>query len=138
MKRIIYFSAFIITATMIMGFINPLSERITVQVKPMNGFVPDSIFPDSVKAVIERSCFDCHSDQSGNFAAKGKLNFTNWNEYTPAKKVGKMEAICVEITGGKMPKKSYVSKNPDKAISKAEIELICKWAADETKKLVGE
>ncbi len=123
---------------MVMGLINPLLEKNIVRVEPIKGFSTDSIFPDSVIAIIERSCFDCHSDQSGNFAAKGKLNFTNWNEYTPAKKVGKMEAICEEITDGKMPKKSYISKNPDKALSKVEIELICKWAGDETKKLVGE
>lgn len=138
MKRILYFSAILITLTTIMGFINPLSDKNMIRVEPMNGFVPDSTLPDSVMAIIERSCFDCHSDKSGNFSAKGKLNFTNWNEYTPAKKVSKMEAICEEITDGKMPKKSYVSKNPDKALSQAEIGLICKWAADETKKLVGE
>lgn len=138
MKRILYFGAFLIIAAIFMGFINPLPARMLNQAEPLSGFSADSIFPDSVSMVIERSCFDCHSDRSGNFAAKGKLNFTNWNEYTPAKKVSKMEAICEEITGGKMPKKSYISKNPDKALSQAEIGLICKWAADETKKLVGE
>lgn len=138
MKRILYFSAFLIIAAIFMGFINPLPARMLNQAEPLAGFATDSIFPDSVSMIIERSCFDCHSDKSGNFAAKGKLNFTNWNEYTPAKKVGKMEAICEEITEGKMPKKSYVSKNPDKALSQSERELICKWAAAETKKLMGE
>jgi hypothetical protein len=94
--------------------------------------------PDSVLTIVERSCFDCHSDNSGNFAAKGKLNFSGWNEYTPVKKVSKMEAICEVITKGKMPKKKYVSKNPDKALTKAEIDLICNWANEESKKLVGE
>jgi hypothetical protein len=49
-----------------------------------------------------------------------------------------MEAICEMITKGKMPKKKYVSKNPDKVLTKAEIDLICKWATEESKKLVGE
>lgn len=94
--------------------------------------------PDSVLTIVERSCFDCHSDQSGNFAAKGKLNFSGWNEYSAAKKASKMDAICEMITKGKMPKKNYVTKNPDKGLTKAEIDLICKWATEESKKLVGE
>jgi hypothetical protein len=113
---------------------NPTSEKLA----PGQMQVIEIDFPENVKTLIERSCTDCHSDESGNFKAKGKLNFSKWNEYTPTKKVSRLTAICEEITDGKMPKKSYVKKHPEKALTAAEIETICKWTEEESKKIVGE
>ncbi len=121
------------------GFSAMLDEDL--QIKNSNlpqGEVVNPNLPDSILSIIENSCFDCHSDRSGNFAAKGKLNFSGWNDYSPAKKVSKMDDICNMITKGKMPKKKYLSKNPDKALTKEQIDRICKWVDDESKKLVGE
>ncbi len=138
MKKTFYFSLVILACIIITAMVNPNNNESNVKAPLMSGYMPENSFPDSVMKIFERSCFDCHSDKSGNFTAKGKVNFTNWDEYTPAKKVGKMDDICNIITKGKMPKKSYVSKNPEKALTKAEIDLICKWTAEESKKLVGE
>ncbi len=95
-------------------------------------------FPAEVMTVLERSCFDCHTDESGNMKAKGRLNFTKWAEYTPAKKIGKLDDICSTLKEGKMPKKGYLEKYPDKALTQDEINLICKWTEDEMEKLAGE
>lgn len=138
MKKTFYFSLIILSCIIITAMVNPNTNEPIVKAPSMSGYMPETSLPDSVMKIVERSCFDCHSDKSGNFTAKGKVNFTNWDEYTPAKKVGKMDDICNIITKGKMPKKSYVSKNPDKALTKAEIDLICKWVNEESKKLVGE
>lgn len=100
--------------------------------------VPKPDFPENILKIVERSCFDCHSDNSGNFAAKGKLNYSSWNEYSTARKISRLDAICNMITKGKMPKKSFVKKHPEKALTLEEKEIICKWASEETNKLLGE
>lgn len=137
MKKILYTSLvsimFVIFAALQIPT-NLSSEKIVPGQLP----VLEIDFPDSVKTLIERSCTDCHSDESGNFKAKGKLNFSKWNEYTPAKKVSKLTAICEEITEGKMPKKGFLEKHPEKVLTAAEIETICKWTEEESKKIVGE
>ena len=33
-------------------------------------------WPEEVMTLLERSCFDCHTAESGNVKAKGKLNFS--------------------------------------------------------------
>jgi len=103
---------------------------------PETGPKPD--FPENILKIVERSCFDCHSDNSGNFAAKGKLNYSSWNEYSTARKISRLDAICNMITKGKMPKKGFVKKHPEKALSQEEKETICKWASEETNSLLGE
>jgi hypothetical protein len=94
--------------------------------------------PENVYKIVERSCFHCHSDSSSNFAAKGKLNFTNWNDYSTARKISRLDAVCNMITKGKMPKKSFIKDHPDKALSPEEREMICKWTAEASDKLLGE
>jgi hypothetical protein len=136
MRKMIFVCTVIISFFGLTAMLNPVHET-TSNRFPQGEIVKPDI-PDSILNIVERSCFDCHSNQSGNFAAKGKLNFSNWNDYTAAKKVGKMDDICDVITKGKMPKKKYVSKHPEKKLSQAEIDLICKWAEQETKKMMGE
>jgi hypothetical protein len=138
MKKILFISLAIVAFLSLAAMLIPVHSsdfNKPVQIQ-MQGLEID--FPENINALIERSCTDCHSDESGNFKAKGKLNFSKWNEYTSVKKVSKLNAICEIVKEGKMPKKSYVEKYPEKALSVEEIELICKWVDDESKKIVGE
>jgi hypothetical protein len=96
------------------------------------------ICPENVMTIVQRSCFDCHSDASGNFMAKGKLNFSEWEGYSAVQRVSRLEKICEEITKHKMPKKKYLKKHPESALSDTDITAICEWTAAETKKLFGE
>lgn len=94
--------------------------------------------PDNVMRILQQSCYDCHTDASGNVMAKGKLNFSKWEGYEAAKKVSKLEKICEEVTENKMPKKKYLKKHPESALSDKDITAICEWTEAETKKLFGE
>jgi len=96
------------------------------------------ICPENVMTIVQRSCFDCHSDASGNFMAKGKLNFSEWEGYSAVQRVSRLEKICEEITKHKMPKKKYLKKHPESALSDTDITAICEWTAAETKKLFEE
>lgn len=99
---------------------------------------PQLGWPDDIMALIEQSCFDCHSSESGNLKAKQKLNFSNWADYKLSKQVGKLSDISDEVGEGKMPPEKYISKNPEKALSKENIERIKDWASAESEKLMGE
>jgi hypothetical protein len=87
--------------------------------------------------MLETSCYDCHISESSNLKAKGKLNFSKWEEMSDAKKVGKMEDIAKEVSEGKMPPSKYLDKNPSATLSKEQVETIVKWTTDETNKLMG-
>lgn len=96
------------------------------------------ICPENVMVIVQRSCFDCHSDESGNFMAKGKLNFSEWEAYTAVKKISRLEKICNEVTDKKMPKKKYLKKHPESALSNEDITAICEWTQAESTKLIGD
>ena len=49
---------------------------------------PPEDIPDSVWAIFEISCYDCHSN-NGQGLAKAKLNFDKWDVYSVEKQVKK-------------------------------------------------
>jgi len=93
-------------------------------------------FPEDIQKIIETSCYDCHTDASTGEKAKMKLNFSKWSEMTTTKKVGKMEGISEVISSGDMPPEKYLAKFPDKALTKEQKELVTKWLAEESSKLM--
>jgi len=95
-------------------------------------------FPENIISILERSCFDCHSNSSKNFMSKGKLNFSKWDDYEKKKKISKLNKICEDVQDGSMPKKKYKKKHPESILSEEDINLICKWVEDESNKLLGE
>ena len=95
-------------------------------------------FPENIISILERSCFDCHSNSSKKFMSKGKLNFSKWDEYDKKKKISKLDGICEDVEDGSMPKKKYKKKHPEAVLSEEEVKLICKWVEDESNKILGE
>jgi uncharacterized membrane protein len=95
-------------------------------------------FPEDVQEIITTSCYDCHSTEGSNIKAKSKLNFSKWNDYSSAKKVGKLEGINETIKENDMPPGKYLNKHPDRALTDEQKELVYKWVTEETNKLMGE
>jgi hypothetical protein len=95
-------------------------------------------FPENIVTILERSCFDCHSNSSKNFMSKGKLNFSKWSEYDKKKKISKLNAICEDVEDGSMPKKKYKKKHPEKVVTEEDAKLICEWVEAESNKILGE
>jgi len=90
---------------------------------------PPTIIPDSVWAIFEISCYDCHSN-NGNGLVKAKLNFDKWNIYSPEKQLKKATNICQAMQDQKMPPSKYLKKNPDDAPSVAEVIRVCNWLGE--------
>lgn len=95
-------------------------------------------WPEEVMVLLERSCFDCHTAESGNVKAKGKLNFSKWEGYKLTKQISKLDGISGTIEEKDMPPKKYLEKKPEAAFTDEEIALIKKWADAEIDKRMEE
>jgi len=103
--------------------------------------------PAEVRAVLERSCYDCHSNQTqwpwySNIAPlswliehdvrKGRrdLDFTDWAQYDPDEQLDRVEEIGAEVGDGQMPPAQYTLLHPDAVLGAAERALIQDWVDD--------
>ena len=84
-------------------------------------------WPDEVMLVFKRSCFDCHTAESGNIKGKSKLNFSKWENYKLTKKIGKLSNIAEDVKENNMPPKKYLNDYPDRALSDEEVKLIVEY-----------
>jgi hypothetical protein len=101
--------------------------------------------PPAVREVLRTSCYDCHSNETvwpwysrviptkwlvrGHVVeGRGKLNFSTWGEYPPARAARKLEEVVEMVEEGEMPLPSYVRLHKDAALSPEETALILEWA----------
>ncbi len=98
----------------------------------------DQDWPEEVVALLERSCFDCHTSESGNIKAKGKLNFSKWADYKLTKQISKLDGVRGTIDEKDMPPTKYLEKKPEAAFTDEEIKLITEWAEAEIDKMMEE
>jgi len=137
MKKLILPGIVLFAAVLaVMAFNFPATTPFANQVNPQQENVVQ-IFPDTVQKVLETSCFDCHGDASSNVKALGKVNFSKWNDLTPAQKVGKMQDIIDVVKKGDMPPAKYLTNYPDRAPGQEQKDIIIKWATEESDKIMG-
>ncbi|WP_020604446.1 heme-binding domain-containing protein [Spirosoma spitsbergense] len=101
--------------------------------------------PATIHAVLKRSCFDCHSNNTeypwyNNIQpvawflnhhvqeGKGELNFNEFASYPPKKARHKLEEVGKAVTEGWMPLDSYLWIHHDANLSSEEAKLIADWA----------
>ena len=123
MKKTISVSVAIVCAIFISSLIiNQLNAQ-TVKKDNASG----KPVPADVMKIFTKSCSACHSEPGGSMAMS-RLNFTNWDKYSPEKQADKAKAICDQVTKGKMPQKSFISKHPDAVVSAEGLNAICSWS----------
>ncbi len=100
--------------------------------------------PDNIKAIFERSCYDCHSNKTkwpwysyiapvswlvAGHVEDGRknLNFTEWDKYDAKKRANKLEEILDEIEEGEMPLPGYLRLHPEAVLSGEDIDAIANW-----------
>lgn len=101
--------------------------------------------PPDVRAILERSCFDCHSNRTAWrwYSAiapvswivardvdegREQLNFSEWGTYSPRRQAAKLEMIIAEVDKGRMPLASYALIHGEAVLSDADKDLLCEWA----------
>lgn len=102
--------------------------------------------PPEVKAVLARSCADCHSNETAHpwysrispvswwlaghiRDGREEFNFSKWNTYEAKRKVKKATEVCEQVEAKEMPLPSYTWAHRDAVLSADEIRLLCDWSA---------
>jgi hypothetical protein len=108
--------------------------------------------PAEVSAVLKRSCYDCHSNETrwpwysavapmswgvvGHVnEGRGIYNLSEWGTYTTKKRAGILETMCDEVREGGMPLKSYLLLHPEARLAEADWKAICDWTGEEVDRL---
>jgi hypothetical protein len=84
--------------------------------------------PDSIKNILDNSCWGCHNSESKNTKAKLKLKFDELNDLKVSKQVSKLNKIVKELEKGDMPPEKAVNKNPEIALSPEMKTELIDWA----------
>ena len=109
---------------------------------PEQGVVPA---PAPVLAVLQRSCFDCHSNQTrwpwyayvapvswkvANDVHEGRheMNFTEWSRASARRRARVARKVWEEVEEGKMPLPSYLRMHPEAKLSEADRAVLRSWA----------
>ena len=108
--------------------------------------------PPEVKAILDRSCRDCHSNETvwpwySHVApaswflvmdvnhAREEMNLSEWGtENTDAQRDTLLE-VCRQVKKGAMPLSSYTLLHRGAALSAADVTTLCTWSEQARKEL---
>ena len=101
--------------------------------------------PDAVREVLQRACYDCHSNETNwpwyahvapfkffvvHHVEEGRrhMNFTTWNVFSAKKRAKRLREIMEEVNEAEMPLPSYLRLHPDAKLSAKDKELLRVWS----------
>jgi hypothetical protein len=110
-------------------------------------FVRSFGVPNSVNTILQRSCYDCHSNHTQypwysniqpfgwlltRHVKRGKLelNFSEFANYPLRRQVSKFRAIANQVEDNEMPLKFYKLMHKRAKLSEEERNLIVRWAGN--------
>jgi len=105
--------------------------------------------PGPVRSILRRACYDCHSNEtvwpwyshvapvswlvtSDVGVARERMNFSDWNQYDPARQTRKLAQIWKEVDADEMPLWYYKIMHRRAALSAADKAALRAWTAGET------
>jgi Haem-binding domain len=117
---------------------NPVSDPVMAITAQLN-------VPPDVRTTLERSCYDCHSNQTiwpwysavnpvswlvADDVTEGRrhLNFSEWGNYTPKRQIAKLDMIVSQVDKGEMPLGKYLLIHGNAALTDTDKDLLCTWA----------
>ncbi len=124
----------------------PIDENKTIQAELQ--------VPAEVMQILERSCFDCHSNATrwpwysyivpvswlvvkDVNDGRRHINFSTWGDYDQKKKIKALDEMCEEVQDGSMPLKPYLWMHGDAKLSAQDIQTLCDWTESAIKTLGG-
>lgn len=150
MKRILKIIAIIlIIAFAAIQFFRP--DFNNPPVNPSETLESSGQVPENVQAVLKRSCYDCHSNETvypwyskiqpsawflADHISEGRreLNFSVWKTYETRRQSRKLEEMCEQVQSGEMPLSSYLWMHWGATLSVEEVKTICDWTEQERAK----
>ncbi len=124
-------------------FVRP--DRTNPPVDPQQDVHAAAQVPPEVSAILKRSCFDCHSNETvwpwySNITpvnwwmvkshvehARGHYNFSTWAAIPAKDQDHVLDEICEEVEAGAMPLPSYLILHGDARLSEQDKQAICAW-----------
>lgn len=108
--------------------------------------------PDSIKYILKRSCYDCHSNHTvypwyshvnpvgfwlNNHIKEGKeiFNFSDFSMYSKKQLDSLLQKISEGTAKREVPLKGYLIMHKNARLSEEEIEAITTWTKTEREKL---
>jgi len=152
MKKILKIAAIVfVVAFAVIQFIRP--DFTNPPVNQAETLEAATQIPENVKAILNRSCADCHTNEtkypwysqiqpSGWFLAdhidqgRRELNLSVWNTYEARRQKRKLSEICEEVKAKVMPLPSYLWVHWDAKMSDADIKTLCDWTEIESAKII--
>jgi hypothetical protein len=116
-------------------------------------FLKGATVDDGVRAILVRSCSDCHSDGTrypwysflpvvsgviDSDVARGReqLNLSRWSEYSRLRRQRALTGIANQVRDRIMPLPNYVLLHPSARLSGEDIEAVFQWAQQERLRLI--
>ena len=107
--------------------------------------------PGKVAAILKRSCYDCHSNETvwpwySNIAplswsivahvndGRKALNFSKWAKIDPKTKAKRLKRAIKTTANGMMPLSTYLWIHKDAKLSKEDKEILKTWFEEELEK----
>lgn len=112
--------------------------RPSLENPPITG---DLDVPGNVKQILERSCYDCHSNKTNlrwydqvvpaywlvaKDVKEGRaaMNFSNWDKLAPAEQQAKLWEAYNQVRAGAMPLSNYTAVHTDAKMSAADMAVL--------------
>lgn len=99
-----------------------------------------------VKDVLERACYDCHSNKTAwpwyskiapaswivsrdVHDGREVLNYSEWNRYGDREKIEMIRSSWRVVEAGTMPPGRYLRMHPEAVLGKDDIKILHEWAS---------
>jgi Haem-binding domain len=149
-KKIAYI---VLALLVIIQFIRPARNISTIESPTHIG--KQYTIPEPVEAILEKACFDCHSNNTvypwyanvqpvgfwlDDHVKDGKreLNFSEFLSYSPKKARHKMVELIDQVKEGEMPLNSYTWIHTSSKLSQEEKAELSAWADAIAKQIASE
>jgi hypothetical protein len=141
---------------LVTGFAALVVAFVAIQFVPVDTENPpveaDIDTPSEVKAILRRSCYDCHSNETrwpwysrvapfswlvSYDVAEGReeLNFSTWSKLSTREQVERMEESWETVSEGEMPLWYYLPAHPEARISASDRDALRAWVRTGTSRV---
>lgn len=151
MRRAVKWAAVAVGAVLIALQFRPV-DRTNPPADPAQALERHLAVPADVKAILGRSCRDCHTSLTEwPFYAyiapiswdivehvnggRRELNFSEWGRYDSDAQQDLLIAICRQVRGGKMPLPFYARIHRSTRLTADDVAQVCTWTSETRKAL---
>nr|WP_295866636.1 heme-binding domain-containing protein [uncultured Chitinophaga sp.] len=127
----------VVAVLLLLQFVRPNISNRSTETSP-------DTFPDEVAAILQRSCYDCHSNTVhlrwfdritpvnwlvADHIQRGRsvLNFSLWDQIPKPEQAAKLWESVNQVIAGVMPLESYTSLHPEAKITASDLQVLKKY-----------